>query len=87
MARPHLEYFIQMRSPHSIHERRGPVVAYPEEGHRNDPRDGAPLLREQERAWLCCPIPVVVLPHPGPCPPAVRRGAAGCPRALRPAAG
>ena len=28
----------------SVQERRGPVGARPEEGHRNDPRGGTPLL-------------------------------------------
>lgn len=28
----------------SIQERRGPVVVYPEEGHKNDPMDGTLLL-------------------------------------------
>jgi len=28
----------------SVQERCGPVGACPEEGHRNDPRDGTPLL-------------------------------------------
>lgn len=27
----------------SVQERHGPVGVHPEEGHRNDPRDGTPL--------------------------------------------
>ena len=35
----------------SVQGRHRPVGAHPEEGHRNDPRDGMPLLRGQaERA-------------------------------------
>ena len=35
----------------SVQERHGPVGVCPEEGHKNDPRDGAPLLQGQaERA-------------------------------------
>jgi len=35
----------------SVQERHGSVGAHPEEGHKNDPRDGTPLLRGQaERA-------------------------------------
>ena len=35
----------------SVQERHGAVGAHPEEGHKNDPRDGTPLLRGQvERA-------------------------------------
>ena len=29
----------------SVQERHGPVGACPEEGHKNDPRDGKPLMR------------------------------------------
>ena len=28
----------------SVQERHGPVGVHPEEGHKNDPRDGTPLL-------------------------------------------
>ncbi len=28
----------------SVQERHGPVGSCPEEGHKNDPRDGTPLL-------------------------------------------
>ena len=28
----------------SVQERHGPVGAHPEEGHKNDPRDGTPPL-------------------------------------------
>ena len=31
----------------SAQERRGPVGAYPEEGHKNNPRDGTPPLQGQ----------------------------------------
>ena len=31
----------------SAQERHGPVGACPEEGHKNDPRDGIPLLQGQ----------------------------------------
>ena len=31
----------------SEQERSGPVRAHPEEGHKNDPRDGTPPLRGQ----------------------------------------
>ena len=31
----------------SVQVRRGPVRVHPEEGHRNDPRDGTPVLRGQ----------------------------------------
>ena len=31
----------------SVPERHGPVVVCPEKGHKNDPRDGTPLLRGQ----------------------------------------
>mgnify|MGYP001860403718 FL=1 len=35
----------------SVQERRGPVGVHPEESHKNDPKDGTPLLQEQaERA-------------------------------------
>jgi len=35
----------------SLEERCGPVGAHPDEGHKNDPRDGTPVLRGQaERA-------------------------------------
>ena len=35
----------------SVQERHRPVGAHPEEGHKNDPRDGTPLLQGQaERA-------------------------------------
>ena len=27
-----------------VQERHGPVILHPEEGHKNDPRDGLPLL-------------------------------------------
>ena len=31
----------------SVQKRHGPVGVHPKEGHRNDPRDGTPLLQEQ----------------------------------------
>ena len=31
----------------SVGERHGPVGIHPEESHKNDPRDGTPLLRGQ----------------------------------------
>ena len=31
----------------SVQERHGPVGAHPEEGHKNDPRDGTPPLQGQ----------------------------------------
>lgn len=31
----------------SVQKRHGPVGLYPEEGHRNDPKDGTPVLRGQ----------------------------------------
>jgi len=35
-----------------VQERHGPVGVCPEEGHKNDSRDGTPLLHGQaERAW------------------------------------
>ena len=40
----------------SVQEKCGPAGARPEEGHRNDPRDGTPLLRGQaERAGAVQP--------------------------------
>ena len=42
LARPHLEYCIQMWSPQ--YRRDGSVGVRLENGHKNDPRDGTPLL-------------------------------------------
>jgi len=40
----------------SAQERCGPIGAHPEEGHRNDPRDGTSFLEEQdERAGAVQP--------------------------------
>ena len=40
----------------SVHERHGPVGAYPEKGHKNDPLNGKPLLQGQaERAGVVQP--------------------------------
>ena len=40
----------------SVQERCGPAGVHPEEGHKNDPRDGTPLLRGQaERAGAVQP--------------------------------
>ena len=40
----------------SVQERHGPVGAHPEEGHKNDPRDGTPILLGQaERAGAVQP--------------------------------
>jgi len=40
----------------SVQERHGPVGRRPEEGHKNDPRDGTLLLGGQaERAWAAHP--------------------------------
>ena len=40
----------------SVQERHRPVGAHPEEGRKNDPRDGIPLLRGQaERAGAVQP--------------------------------
>jgi len=36
----------------SVQERHRPVGAHPEEGHKNDPRDGTPLLQEQRELRL-----------------------------------
>jgi len=37
----------------SAWERHGSVGAHPEEGHKNDPRDGTPRLRGQAESWSC----------------------------------
>ena len=48
LVRTHLDYCIQMSS---AQERHGPVGVLPEEGHRNDAKDGTPPLRgHTERA-------------------------------------
>ena len=40
----------------SVQERQGPVRACPEEGHKNDPRDGTPPLQGQaERTGAVLP--------------------------------
>ena len=40
----------------SVQESHEPVGVHPEEGHKNDPRDGTPLLRGQtERAGAAQP--------------------------------
>ena len=40
----------------SVQERHGPVRVHPEEGHKNDLRDGTPLLQRQaERAGTVQP--------------------------------
>ena len=40
----------------SVPERHGPAEAHPKEGHKNDPRDGTPLLyRQAERAGTVQP--------------------------------
>jgi len=37
----------------SVQERHGPAGMHLEEGHRNYPRDGTPLLRGQAESWGC----------------------------------
>jgi len=37
----------------SVQERHRPVGVCPEKGHKNDPRDGTPLLRGQAESWGC----------------------------------
>lgn len=40
----------------SVQERHGPAGAHPEDGHKNDPRGGKPLLQGQtERAGAVQP--------------------------------
>ena len=36
----------------SVKERHRPIGAHPEEGHKNDPRDGTPLLQGQAELGL-----------------------------------
>jgi len=43
LMRPHLEFSVQLWSPQHK-EGHGPAGAGPEEGHKDDPRAGAPLL-------------------------------------------
>jgi len=38
----------------SVQERQRPLGAHPEEGHRNDPRDGTPLLWDRLRELGLC---------------------------------
>jgi len=50
LVKPHLEYCVQMSS---VQERHRPVGMCPEEGHKNDARDGTISLQGQaERAGL-----------------------------------
>ena len=37
----------------SVQERHGPFGARPEEGHKNDPWNGTPLLQCQAESWDC----------------------------------
>jgi len=38
----------------SVQERHGAFRARPEEGHKNDPRDGTPLLQDRQRELGLC---------------------------------
>ena len=38
----------------SVQERHRPVGTHPEEGHKNDPRDGTPLLQDRQRELGLC---------------------------------
>ena len=38
----------------SVQERHRPVGVHPEQGHRNDPRDGTPLLQDRLRELGLC---------------------------------
>ena len=49
----HLEHCVQMLES-SVQERQRPLGAHPEEGHRNDPRDGTPLLWDRLRELGLC---------------------------------
>ena len=39
----------------SVQERHRPARVHPEEGHRNDPRDGTPLYEDRLRAGAVLP--------------------------------
>ena len=47
-VRPHLEYCIQMWNPQ--YRKRGAVGVHPEEGHKNDPKDGTSPYEDRLRA-------------------------------------
>ena len=49
LVRPHLEYCIHMWSARYRRERHGPVGACPEEGYKNDARDGTPPYKDRLR--------------------------------------
>jgi len=52
-VRPHLEHCVQ-NVESSVQERHRPVGVHPEQGHRNDPRDGTPLLQDRLRELGLC---------------------------------
>ena len=51
--RPHLEHCVQ-NVESSVQDRHRRVGARPEEGHKNDPRDGTPLLQDRLRELGLC---------------------------------